>query len=222
MSDIIDAIRQGAGQVLSEIDQKGQLKSAFDGIRHQLSELERRRKANSLEGELKALQAEMKQLTEALGLQTLSLFDAGKVTHPELARLCERINELRADIEGKKAQLESLVWRQMRISVPSAEPNFRNRRPHLLLRHRPSHARWCACAVPSAKPSSTLTQRSVPPAASRSSPSTAKLHLGSSARRVGQRWRRVRASVRSADSRLVRDCLLSGRGERWLLKLETS
>jgi rRNA maturation endonuclease Nob1 len=112
MSDIIDAIRQGAGQVLSEIDQKGQLKSAFDGIRHQLSELERRRKANSLEGELKALQAEMKQLTEALGLQTLSLFDAGKVTHPELARLCERINELRADIEGKKAQLESLITPQ--------------------------------------------------------------------------------------------------------------
>jgi predicted amidophosphoribosyltransferase len=108
MSDIFESIKQSAGQVLSGIDQKGQLKSALDGIRHQWNELERRRKASSLGDEIKAQQGEMKQLTEALGLQTLSLYDAGKVVHPELARLCERINELRAEIEAKKGELEAL------------------------------------------------------------------------------------------------------------------
>jgi membrane protease subunit (stomatin/prohibitin family) len=108
MSDIFESIKQSAGQVLSGIDQKGQLKSALDGIRHQWNELERRRKQSSLGDAIKAQQGEMKQLTEALGLQTLSLYDAGKVVHPELARLCERINELRAEIEAKKGELEAL------------------------------------------------------------------------------------------------------------------
>ena len=108
MTDIFDSIKQSAGQVLSNIDQKGQLRSALDGIRSQWNELERRRKTSSLEKEIKTQQAEMRQLTEALGLQTWSLFDAGKVVHPELARLCERISELRAEIDAKKADLEAL------------------------------------------------------------------------------------------------------------------
>jgi rRNA maturation endonuclease Nob1 len=108
MSDIIESIKQGAGQVLSGIDQKGQIKSAIDGIRGQWSELERRRKTSQLGNEIKSLQNEMKQLTEALGLQTLSLFDVGKIAHPELTRLCDRINELRSDVEQKKAELATL------------------------------------------------------------------------------------------------------------------
>lgn len=108
MTDIIETIKQGADQLLSGIDQKGQLKSAFEGMRSQWTELERRRKVGSLDKELKAQQSEMKQLTEALGLQTLSLYDAGKVVHPELSRLCERINELSSEIEAKKKALEEL------------------------------------------------------------------------------------------------------------------
>lgn len=109
MSDIIETIKQGAGQVLSEIDQKGQLKSALQGIRAQWNELERRRKKGTLESEIKAKQSEMKQLVEALGLQTLSLFDAGTITHPELARLCERLNELRSEIDQRKDELAALL-----------------------------------------------------------------------------------------------------------------
>jgi hypothetical protein len=112
MSDILDSIKQGAEQVISGIDQKGQIKSAIDGVRRQWSELERKRRMNQVEGEVKSLQNEMKQLTEALGLQTLSLFDAKKVVHPELARLCERINELRSDVAQKKAELAELQVQQ--------------------------------------------------------------------------------------------------------------
>jgi RNA polymerase subunit RPABC4/transcription elongation factor Spt4 len=108
MTDIIDTIKQSADQLLSGIDQKGQLRSAFEGMRTQWTELERRRKVGSLDKELKAQQSEMKQLTEALGLQTLSLYDAGKVIHPELSRLCERINELSSEVETKKATLAQL------------------------------------------------------------------------------------------------------------------
>jgi len=116
MSDLIESIKQGAGQVLSDLDQKGQIKSAFEGLRHQWSELERRRKLSSLTGQLKTLEAEAKQLTEALGLQTLSLFDTGKITHPELARLCQRINEVRADMDQKKAELA-----QLRAQAPATK-----------------------------------------------------------------------------------------------------
>ena len=108
MSELLDSIKHGAEQVISGIDQKGQIKSAINGVRHQWSELERKRKIGQVESQVKALQNEMKQLTEALGLQTLSLFDANKIVHPELTRLCERINELRSEIEQNKANLAEL------------------------------------------------------------------------------------------------------------------
>jgi RNA polymerase subunit RPABC4/transcription elongation factor Spt4 len=108
VSDIFETIKHGASQVFSELDQKGQLRSAFEGIRDRLSELERRRKVSALRDQISALQNEMKQLTEALGLQTLSLFDAGTLTHPELSRLCQRINELRSERDLRKAELDKL------------------------------------------------------------------------------------------------------------------
>jgi len=108
MSDIIETIKQGADDLLSGIDQKGQIRSAIDGIRSQWSELDRRRKVSSLEHQIKTQRAEMKQLTEALGLQTLSLYETGVITTPELARLCERITELRTEIETQKAEVEQI------------------------------------------------------------------------------------------------------------------
>ena len=108
MSDIIDSLKQGANQVLSNIDQEGHLKSAIEGLRTQWTEVERRRKLGQLGNQIKTLQNEMKQLTEALGLQVLSLYDAGKISHPELARLCERIDELRSEIAERRTELNEL------------------------------------------------------------------------------------------------------------------
>jgi RNA polymerase subunit RPABC4/transcription elongation factor Spt4 len=108
MSDLIESIKQGAGQVLSDLDQKGQIKSAFEGLRHQWTEMDRRRRASLLANQIKTLESEAKQLTEALGLQTLSLFDTGKISNPELARLCERINQVRSDVDQKQAELSQL------------------------------------------------------------------------------------------------------------------
>jgi RNA polymerase subunit RPABC4/transcription elongation factor Spt4 len=108
MSDLLDTIKQGADQVLSELDQKGQLKTTIDGLRQRWSEMERRRRVSSLESQVKTLRAEMKQLTEALGLQTLSLYDAGRITLPDLSRLCERINDLRSEIGERQSVLAEL------------------------------------------------------------------------------------------------------------------
>ncbi len=119
MSELIDSIKHGAEQVISGIDQKGQIKSVIAGVRHQWSELERKRRVGQAEGQLESLRGEMKQLTEALGLQTLSLYDAKKITHSELTRLCERINELRADIEQKKSELAEL---QVQSPPPQPKP----------------------------------------------------------------------------------------------------
>jgi predicted amidophosphoribosyltransferase len=121
MSDIIETIRQGAGDLLSGIDSSGQLRSALEGIRGQWTELERRRKTSSLESEVKRQQAEMKQLTEALGLQTLSLYDTGKIANPELARLCQRINELRAEVEAGKSQLEQIQAEARALALAQAQ-----------------------------------------------------------------------------------------------------
>jgi RNA polymerase subunit RPABC4/transcription elongation factor Spt4 len=108
MSDIIETIKQGADDLLSGIDQKGQIRSAIEGIRSQWSEMDRRRKVSSLEKQIQSQRAEMRQLTEALGLQTLSLYETGSINSPELARLCERITELRTEIETQKAQVEQI------------------------------------------------------------------------------------------------------------------
>ena len=108
MSDIIESIKQGADQVLSNLDQQGRLKSTLEGLKSQWGEVERRRHTNQLSNEIKNAQSEMRQLTTALGLQTLSLYDAGKIDRPELARLCERINGLRAEIDERKAALATL------------------------------------------------------------------------------------------------------------------
>jgi RNA polymerase subunit RPABC4/transcription elongation factor Spt4 len=108
MADILETIRQGADDLISGLDQKGQIRSAIEGIRSQWSEMDRRRKISSLEKQIKTQRTEMKQLTEALGLQTLSLYETGSITNPELGRLCERITELRTEIEAQKAQVEQI------------------------------------------------------------------------------------------------------------------
>jgi RNA polymerase subunit RPABC4/transcription elongation factor Spt4 len=130
MSDIIETIKQGADDLLSGIDQKGQIRSAIDGIRSQWSELDRRRKFNALEHQIKTQRAEMKQLTEALGLQTLSLYETGIITNPELSRLCERITELRTEIETQKAQVDQMKAEAKAQAQALAEARAQQRAAH--------------------------------------------------------------------------------------------
>lgn len=143
MADILETIKQGADELLSGIDQKGQIRSAIDGIRSQWTEMDRRRKVSSLENQIKTQRAEMKQLTEALGLQTLSLYETGSITIPELARLCERITELRAEIESQKVQVE-----QMKAEAQAQAQALAEARAQQRAAHAATACSQCGAAVP--------------------------------------------------------------------------
>jgi NADH pyrophosphatase NudC (nudix superfamily) len=117
MSDIFDRLADTAERALSSVDKEGRVASAIGGLKAQLEEADRRRKARLLEREIEELQDKVSQSTEALSAQVLALYDAGKLDQPELMSLCVRIGELRTQITAKKADLLEL-----QPPLPSAAP----------------------------------------------------------------------------------------------------
>ncbi|MGD2041882.1 MAG: zinc-ribbon domain-containing protein [Anaerolineae bacterium] len=115
MSEIIDKIVEGAGQVMSEVDKGGQIQSAISGLRHRMAEADRRRKLNTIKQEIQELQGKEAQSINALSAQVLALYEAGSLTQPELISLCKRVDQIREQIEVKEAELASLE------PAPSAE-----------------------------------------------------------------------------------------------------
>jgi RNA polymerase subunit RPABC4/transcription elongation factor Spt4 len=159
MADIIETIKQGADDLLSGIDQKGQIRSAIEGIRSQWTEMDRRRKISALEKQIKAQRAEMKQLTEALGLQTLSLYETGAIANPELSRLCERIQEVRDEIEAQKAQVEQMKAEAQALAQAQAQAQAQQRAAQAGVKCRqcgttiPANAEFChQCGAQQARP----------------------------------------------------------------------
>jgi RNA polymerase subunit RPABC4/transcription elongation factor Spt4 len=163
VSDLFDSIKDGANQVLSSIDQQGHLKSVLDGLRTQWNEIDRRRRTNQLNTEIKAMREEMKRLTEALGLQVLSLYDAGKVTHPELSRLAQRINDLRDEVEARNAELEQ-------IKAQPAPPPTQCPQCQAALPGDAEFCQKCGARVRAAQPSQPASASPAPAAASSAQP----------------------------------------------------
>lgn len=108
MSEIIDKIVEGAGQVMSEVDKGGQIQSAISGLRHRMAEADRRRKLNTIKQEIQDLQGKEAQSINALSAQVLALYEAGSLAQPELVSLCKRVDQIRAQIEAKEAELDAL------------------------------------------------------------------------------------------------------------------
>jgi predicted RNA-binding Zn-ribbon protein involved in translation (DUF1610 family) len=88
MSDIIDKLVEGAGQVISEVDRK--------------------RRINRAKQELQDLRAQEAQSINALSAQVLALYEAGTLTQPELISLCKGVDEVRRQVQDKEAELEQL------------------------------------------------------------------------------------------------------------------
>lgn len=108
MSEIIDKIVEGAGQVMSEVDKGGQIQSAISGLRHRMAEADRRRKLSTVKQEIQDLQGKEAQSINALSAQVLALHEAGSLTQPELVSLCKRVDQIRAQIQAKEAELDAL------------------------------------------------------------------------------------------------------------------
>ena len=108
MSDIIDKLVDGAGQVISEVDKGGQIQSAITGIRQRMADADRKRRINHVKQELQDLRAQEAQAINALSAQVLALHEAGSLTQPELVSLCKGVDEVRKQVEEKEAELEQL------------------------------------------------------------------------------------------------------------------
>ncbi len=105
MSEIFDKIAESAGQVISDLDKGGRIQSAISGLRHQMAEADRKRKVNQIKKQIQDLQAKEAQSINALSAQVLALYEAGSLTQPELLSLCKGVDEIRAQIKEKEAEL---------------------------------------------------------------------------------------------------------------------
>lgn len=108
MSDLIDKIVEGAGQVISEVDKGGQIGSAISGLRQRMAEADRKRKIRAVEGQIRDLKDKEAQAINALSAQVLALHEAGSLSQPELVSLCKRVDEIRALLEERETELEQL------------------------------------------------------------------------------------------------------------------
>jgi endogenous inhibitor of DNA gyrase (YacG/DUF329 family) len=108
MSELIEKLVEGAGQVISEVDKGGQIQSAITGIRQRMAEADRKRRINHVKQELQDLRAQEAQAINALSAQVLALHEAGTLTQPELVSLCKGVDEIRTQVDDKEAELEQL------------------------------------------------------------------------------------------------------------------
>jgi hypothetical protein len=120
MSEIIDKITEGAGQVISEFDKGGQIHSAISGIRQRMAESDRRRKINTIKQEIQDLQTKEAQAINSLSAQVLALYEAGSLSQPELVSLCRGVDEVRDQIREKEAELEQFEPPPSEQPQPSA------------------------------------------------------------------------------------------------------
>ena len=93
MSDLIDKLVEGAGQVISDVDKGGQIQSAISGIRQRMADADRKRKINQAKQQLQNLRSQEAQAINALSAQVLALHEAGSLKQPELVSLCRGVDE---------------------------------------------------------------------------------------------------------------------------------
>ena len=128
MSDIIDKLVEGAGQVISEVDKGGQIQTAITGIRQRMADADRKRRINHVKQELQDLRAQEAQAINALSAQVLALHEAGTLTQPELASLCKGVDEVRQQVQEKEAELEQLQPAPQ-AAAPQPEPAVQQPQP---------------------------------------------------------------------------------------------
>jgi hypothetical protein len=73
-----------------------------------MAEADRRRKLSTVKQEIQDLQGKEAQSINALSAQVLALHEAGSLTQPELVSLCKRVDQIRAQIQAKEAELDAL------------------------------------------------------------------------------------------------------------------
>lgn len=109
VSGIIDQLKEGTGQVLSEVDRlrkSGQV--ALAGLQQRVADSDRKRRVSTLQREIASLQQETDQMAKALGLHLFGLYEQKKLPVSELDKLCEQIVALKQKQKEKEAELTAL------------------------------------------------------------------------------------------------------------------
>lgn len=134
MSDIIDKLVEGAGQVISEVDKGGQIQTAISGIRQRMADADRRRRINRVKQELQDLRAQEAQAINALSAQVLALYEAGTLKQPELISLCKGVDEIREQVQAKEDELEQLQPPPPQPAVSQPQPAEQQPQPDAVTR----------------------------------------------------------------------------------------
>jgi predicted RNA-binding Zn-ribbon protein involved in translation (DUF1610 family) len=129
VSDIIDKLVEGAGQVISEVDKGGQIHSAITGIRQRMADADRKRRINQVKQELQDLRAQEAQAINALSAQVLALHEAGTLTQPELVSLCKGVDEVRQQVKDKEIELGQLQPPPPAEATPQPTPATQQPQP---------------------------------------------------------------------------------------------
>ncbi len=138
MSDIIDKLVEGAGQVISDVDKGGTIQSAISGIRQRMADADRRRRINQVKQQIQSLRAQEAQAINALSAQVLALHEAGSLSQPELVSLCKNVDEIREQIQEQETELE-----QLQPPPPEAPPPAQPQQP------KPDETQLCpSCQAP--------------------------------------------------------------------------
>jgi hypothetical protein len=148
MSDVLGSFRKRAEDLLASINSAGGLKATVDGLRRQMAEADRRRAMSQVRSQLARLDAQIKEMNLAVGVQAVGLHKAGLLHSPELTPLCQHVVELEAAVEQQREELR-------RLEALAQQPEEPEERTCKQCGHRlPSEATfcpYCGAAAPAAE-----------------------------------------------------------------------
>jgi len=108
MAEVLKMFQDQAQKMIEQINDKGGLRGMVDGLRNRLEEADRKRDMNRVKVELERLDAQYADLTRAIGLEAVSLYERNMLKTPELEPLCQHVSDIHKMLEAKKQELTQL------------------------------------------------------------------------------------------------------------------
>lgn len=108
MADVLKMFQDQAQKMIEQINDKGGLRGMIDGLRNRIEEADRKRDVNRVRVELERLDAQYADLTRAIGLEAVSLYERNMLKTPELEPLCQHVSDIHKMLESKKQELAQL------------------------------------------------------------------------------------------------------------------
>jgi len=119
MNDMIDAVKARAQGLMAELSRPGGLRGTIESVRRRMAIADQRRAIRRARDEVKRLEGQLDETVTVIGLQSVALYQAGRLPATDLGPLCERVIEIRQSLAEQKDTLERLEdLAQARRQVP--------------------------------------------------------------------------------------------------------